>query len=158
MTQPFKASVFDRLKASSEHAPTCTLEQLKDAVARDLELLLNTRVALPESMFASYPEAGNSVVNYGLIDFAGMCMTSDADRKKICSAVKRAIEQHEPRLHAVQAELRVHCAPVNRVDFVISALLKSAVTAAVQFDAVLEPSSQHYSIRKVRSMHKTGAA
>lgn len=125
-------------------APDCA----KDAIVGDLEALLNTRTALSEEMLADYPEVAASVANYGLIDFAGMCISSDVDQKKICAAVKLAIERHEPRLQMVTASLRVRASGINRIDFVISGQFKSGTSdEQVRFDAVLEQSSQQYSIR-----------
>ena len=59
-----------------------TIEQIKDHVARDLEALLNTRAALPPDAFDEFPLARASILNYGLLDFAGFCMTSDEDRAR----------------------------------------------------------------------------
>ncbi|MBJ7312204.1 type VI secretion system baseplate subunit TssE [Rugamonas sp. CCM 8940] len=155
MTPHYAAGLFDRLIDDQPHAAPrggragWTLEQLKDAVARDLEALLNTRAALPAGLLDAYPEVAKSIVNYGLIDFAGMCLTSSEDQKLICAAVQRAIERHEPRLYAVSAALRVREARVNRVDFLISARLKvDAAAELVRFDAVLKPSTQQYAIRQ----------
>lgn len=158
MSQRHTPGLFDRLiddqppDAGAGNGAAWTLEQIKDAVARDLEALLNTRTALPESWLAVYPEAAGSVLNYGMIDFAAMCMTSDVDQKKICAAIQLAIERHEPRLHTVIVTLRVHQAPINRVDFLISATLKAdSAREWVHFDAVLAPATQQYSIRKTAS-------
>lgn len=152
MAQQYLPGLFDRLMDDDAHSGAAwTVEQLKDAVARDLEALLNTRAALPDGALAAYTEAGASVLAYGLIDFAGMCLTSDDDQKIICAAVQRAIERHEPRLAGVSASLRLHGARINRVDFIISARLRaSAAPEAVQFDAVLQPSTQQYAIRNSR--------
>ena len=159
MTQRYAPGLFDRLiddqpigRAGASHA-TCaaswTVEQLKEAIARDLESLLNTRAALPEHLLAGYPEASKSVLTYGLIDFAGMCMTSDIDRKRICAAVLLTIQRHESRLHSVTTALRMRSSYINRFDLVISGKLKvQGACDLVQFDAVLEPSTQQYSIRK----------
>jgi len=127
-----------------------TLEQFKDSVARDLEDLLNTRCALPEAMLSDYPECAASIVNYGLIDFAGMCMNSDTDQQEICKAVQLAIQRHEPRLHKVLVSLRGAKSArgtINRVEFVITAQLKHAsMSEAMSFNAVFRPSLQQYSI------------
>ena len=126
-----------------------TLEQLKDSVARDLEDLLNTRCALSDELLEAYPECAGSIVNYGLIDFAGMCLSSSEDRARICAALKLAIERHEPRLRNVQAWLERESGSINRVSFAISATLAGLpMTEPVNFDAVLQPSSLHYSINR----------
>lgn len=126
-----------------------SLEQLKDAVARDLEDLLNTRVALSEQLLAGYPECAASIVNYGLIDFAGFCLSSSDDRSRICASLKAAIECHEPRLRHVQARLKQTTGSVNRVSFVITGMLEIyPACEPINFDAVLQPSTLHYSINR----------
>ena len=150
-SQRFAPGLFDRLLEDhpAGASGTWTLEHLKDAVARDLESLLNTRAAMPEYLFTAYPEASKSVLTYGLTDFAGMCMTSDADRKKICAAVLLTIERHEPRLQGVTANLRQRSSQINRFDFLISGRLRAQQACELlHFDAVLEPATQQYSIRK----------
>jgi type VI secretion system protein ImpF len=140
----------DRAQASAAGgAPRLSMEQVKDSIARDLEALLNTRVAIPEQAFAAYPEARRSILNYGLADFAGLSLASSEDREAICASLKAAIEIHEPRLTQVSASLEPFAGSINRLHFVIHARLRlSADTEPVNFNAVLQPSSLHYSISK----------
>lgn len=143
--------LFDRLMDAGDGATVSCLSaaQLKDAIAGDLEELLNTRMALPAGALDAYPECAASIVNYGLIDFAGMCLSSSDDRGRICAALKAAIERHEPRLSHVRARLEREAGAINRVSFVISATLAvPGYGEAVNFDAVLQPSSLRYSINR----------
>jgi type VI secretion system protein ImpF len=134
-----------------------TIEQIKDHVARDLEALLNTRAALPPAAFAAFPLARASILNYGLLDFAGFCMTSDEDRAAICAALVSAIETHEPRLKDVSASIALAAGSVNRLDFVIHAQLALDEGGnTVDFSAVLQPSSLHYAIKKVARPRMSG--
>jgi len=156
--QSFTPGLFDRLDADDAGAsgslrhPARHTDTWKESITRDLEALLNTRSALLPDLVANYPAVGASVVNYGLIDFAGMCMTSDTDQQRICTAVRLAIERHEPRLHNVTATLQPRKGAINRVDFVITAQLKNAPVAdPMQFNAVFQPSLQRYSIQSVRN-------
>lgn len=156
--QSFTPGLFDRLDADDDaprhefRASASRREEWKESITRDLEALLNTRSALLPDVLTGYPEVGASVVNYGLIDFAGMCMTSDMDQKRICTAVRQAIERHEPRLDKVTATLQPRKGAINRVDFVITAQLKNAPVAdPMLFNAVFQPSLQRYSIQNVRS-------
>jgi type VI secretion system protein ImpF len=138
-----------RLSNAGAAVPRLTLEQLKDSVARDLEALLNTRIGIPPQVFADYPEARRSIVNYGLIDFAGLCLSSTEHRSVICNSLKTAIESHEPRLNNVSAALELEKGSVNRLAFVINATLHmDSASEAVNFNAVLQPSSLNYSITK----------
>lgn len=151
--QSFVPGLFDRLDADDDTAqaqfrpPPRKADEWRDSITRDLEALLNTRSALLPHVLAEYREVSGSVVNYGLIDFAGMCMTSDTDRQHICTAVRLAIERHEPRLHKVVVTLRPKKGSINRVEFMITAQLKSAAhDEPMSFNAVFRPSLQQYSI------------
>ena len=132
--------------------PAAVAEQLKDAVARDLEALLNTRLGYAPGIFARYPECRNSVLNYGLVDFAGYCLSSDDDRAAVCAALTAAIGRHEPRLRRVDARLDLAEGSVNHLNFVISGVLQMPAGAeSVSFNAVLQPSTMQYAIGRARS-------
>jgi type VI secretion system protein ImpF len=147
----FTPGVLDRLMDERREAGAAsarlTIEQIKDLVARDLEALLNTRVALAPGVFDEFPQARASILNYGLADFAAFCLTSAEDRAAICASIKTAIETHEPRLKDVSATLVPVPGSVNRLDFVINARLALFDTGdTVNFSAVLQPSSLHYAV------------
>ncbi|WP_354564485.1 type VI secretion system baseplate subunit TssE [Herbaspirillum seropedicae] len=154
----FAPSLFDRLMHESDRVSPNTvvsrlsIEELKDAVARDLEAMLNTRAVIPEQRFRHFPECSKSIIAYGLNDFAGMSLASLDDRAAICRSLEEAIARHEPRLRNVRASLEVQEGSINRLNFAISALLVvNAAREAVSFDAVLQPSSLQYSISKGRA-------
>jgi type VI secretion system protein ImpF len=144
--------LLDRLMGEGQAAAPGSrgqIEQLKDSVARDLEALLNTRVGIKPELLDAHPEVRSSILNYGLIDFAGFCLSSSEDRAAICTSLKEAIERHEPRLKNVSAVLEMSEGSVNRLNFVINGTLQVPSGAeAVNFNAVLQPSSLHYSISK----------
>jgi type VI secretion system protein ImpF len=132
------------------------VEQLKDSIARELEALLNTRLGFPPGRFDAAPEVRSSILNYGLADFAGFCLSSSEDRAAICASLKDAIERHEPRLKNVSASLEREAGSVNRLHFVIHATLHMADgMAPVDFNAVLQPSNLHYAIAKERNRRWT---
>lgn len=125
------------------------VEQLKDSVARDLEALLNTRIALDVAQLDGYPQARASILHYGLIDFAGFCLTSSIDRAAVCASIEDAIATHEPRLREVRAVLEPQAGDVNRLQFAIHARLAvEGLREPVNFNAVLQPSSLHYDIKR----------
>ncbi|MDL2356481.1 MAG: type VI secretion system baseplate subunit TssE [Pseudomonadota bacterium] len=149
----FAPGIWDRLMGASEPhtqhrtVQPLTLEQLKASVARDLEALLNTRVAIPEEHLSMYPRCRASILNYGVRDFAGMCLTSSDDRKIICDFLKLAIQCYEPRLGNVRARVVVEPGVMNRLDFIIFGTLNFPGAAGrVEFNATLQPSTLHYSI------------
>lgn len=123
------------------------LERLKAAVAHDLEGMLNTRAAIPTEIFEKYPLARQSILNYGLTDFADMCLTSDEDRKILSASVTEAIMRFEPRLANVTAEAFIEHGATNQLKFVIlGTLAQPMASEQVRFDAMLRPSNLHYSI------------
>jgi type VI secretion system protein ImpF len=151
----FTPGFFDRLLGTPvRHATSTTLlrmsiEDLKDAVARDLEALLNTRSVLPEGLLEGYPECTDSIVSYGMIDFADLSLSSPSDRATICACIEKTIACHEPRLRDVKALLEMREGTINRLNFSITGLLvASASEEPVNFDAVLQPSTLQYSISK----------
>lgn len=152
--QGFTSGLFDRLDEDTRQATGSKhdvrareLDDARRSVTRDLQALLNTRSAMSPEALAPYPAVSGSIVNYGLIDFAGMGTNSDSDQQEICKAVRLAIERHEPRLHKVTVTLRATKGVINRVDFVITARLKNApITEPISFNAAFCPSLQQYSI------------
>lgn len=147
---PGAPGVLERLMGEGSAAPgRSSLEQLKDGIVRDLEALLNTRLGVAFDAFDAHPGVRASVLNYGLGDFAGFCLSSSEDRAAICASLKDAIERHEPRLAEVSAVLEPSVVGINRLQFVINATLRVADGCEpVNFNAVLEPSSLHYAISK----------
>jgi type VI secretion system protein ImpF len=138
-----------------ERAQGHGLEGLKDSIVRELEALLNTRAGLPPGRLAAWPHARTSVLDYGLADFAAFSLASSEDRAAICASLKAAIERHEPRLVDVSATLETATSGVNRLHFTIEATLRTADEdrngtglETVHFNAVLQPSSLHYTIGK----------
>jgi type VI secretion system protein ImpF len=135
-----------------------SVEDMKDAVARDLEALLNTRAVLQEDVLSPYSECAKSIVSYGMQDFAALSLSSPSDRAYICQCIEQAIACHEPRLRKVKASLEMRQGAVNRLDFSITAVLvASASQESVNFDAVLQPSTLSYSISKAGRAAPAGA-
>jgi len=153
----FAPGLFDRLMNPHGAATSggtllrLSLEEMKDVVARDLENLLNTRSVIAASLLKKYPECSNSIVTYGLNDFAGLSLSSTDDQAYICRCLENAIDRHEPRLRNVRVSLEVREEAINCVNFAIAALLVlNSAQEPVNFDAVLQPSSLHYTISKAR--------
>jgi type VI secretion system protein ImpF len=160
----FTPGLFDRLLgvpvrgATSATVSRMSVDDLKDAVARDLEALLNTRSVITEGMLKGYPECSRSIVAYGLNDFADRSLSSPVDRAYICMCLEKTIARHEPRLRNVKALLEVREDAVNRLNFSITALLVvNTSQEPVNFDAVLQPSTLQYSISKAGRAPPAGA-
>lgn len=158
MHKGFQPTLFDRLSDDSPGVVSETvtlrrwsLQDLKDAVARDVEALLNSRAGLHEERYADFIEVSRSLVSFGMTDFVGLSLASPADRNRICRTLERAISTHEPRLKSIHVGLDVDGTAVNRLRFSIQALLQvHPADEPVNFDAVLSPSSLQYSVGRGR--------
>jgi type VI secretion system protein ImpF len=165
----FAPGLFDRLLGwpqrpgahaahGSSAAPRLSAEEMKDAVARDLEALLNTRAVLPADQLAPFPACRASLVGYGMRDFADLSLSSPTDRLHICACIEAAIACHEPRLRNVKAALELRAGAINRLNFSITGLLVSqAACESVNFDAILQASTLSYSISKTGRAARPGA-
>jgi type VI secretion system protein ImpF len=100
-TSVLRPTLIDRLiepRGGSSH-PGIGLRELKRAVARDLEWLLNTRnemVRSPE--LASLGEARTSVLTYGVPDQSTASRSSKNDRARVRKEIANAVRTFEPRL------------------------------------------------------------
>ena len=151
--QRFVPSLLDRL---IDATPTArdeplralhTLKQLKAAVARDIESLLNARHGSARERLDAYPCAGKSIVAFGLDDFAAMSMSSSVDRASICGSIARAIADHEPRLRGVEVDLDRRDVATQKLRFLIKAVLVvHPLQEPVNFDAVLQTTTPNYAV------------
>ncbi len=143
-------SILDRLTDSD---PRTTPErQLKAAVRRDLEWLLNTRRVVeppPESL----TEVNRSLYNYGLPDFSSYSLSSPKDRSKLLRALETTIALFEPRLAGVKVTAVEAPSAGSRVlRFQIEGLLlKDPAPEQVSFDTVLQLANGEYQVKGERS-------
>ncbi|QYO65263.1 type VI secretion system baseplate subunit TssE [Leptolyngbya sp. 7M] len=148
-------SVLDRLidldPRSSVEAPksrSASLRDLRDAVRRDLEWLLNTRCHT-EALDDQLEEAPSSVAFYGLPDFTGLAAKNSGEQKRIAGAVEAAIKHFEPRFLDVKVSLQ----PISNLDrqlkFHIEAQLDVEPTPEpIAFDTVLELGSGEFVLKE----------
>lgn len=100
-TTLLRPTLLDRLlePKGSSSSPGIGLRELKRAVARDLEWLLNTRNELARSPeLANLAEARASVLTYGVPDNSTGTRGSRADRAKVRREIATAVRVFEPRL------------------------------------------------------------
>jgi len=123
------------------------VKDLKRAVQRDLEALLNTRQEALEAVPEDFTETRQSLVVYGLPDFSSLDLNSAADRTHIRRAVEQAIANFEPRLDRVRVSLE-QSKVVRGLHFRIEAiLLLDPAPEPVTFDAELQLTTQKYSVQ-----------
>jgi type VI secretion system protein ImpF len=119
------------------------LAQLRrEAICRDLEVLLNTRrslVSLPEPP----GELGLSVLDFGLRAPRGAGLTSTARRETLRREIETAIQRFEPRLTSVRVGLEAESGPLERMRVRIDASLAGA---QVSLRASLDSSTDRFSL------------
>ena len=149
------ASMLDRLiddePQVSREAPkddVRTLREIKDAVRRDLQNLLNTR-ARCLSWPPSLDELPVSLVNYGLPDFTNTYSRAVEDPDSLSKAIAFAIEQFEPRLRKVRVELlKSDVATERALRFRIDAtLFVDPVEDKVFYSSSLEPVTGNFEVK-----------
>ena len=116
------------------------LREMKRAVSRDLESLLNTRWRCKEWP-ADLEQLGESLVNYGIPDFSGLNMSSAEAREQLRAIVEQVIRKFEPRFKAVKVKLLANADETDRrLRLRIDAMLYAEpAPEPVVFDSQLEP-------------------
>lgn len=125
-----------------------SVEQMVEAVHRDLEDLLNTRLVnidIPEDC----PETRRSLAGYGLPDLASLQAFTLAQRAEIGHILEATIAHFEPRLRDVRATLVNPGETKERtIQFRIDARLCVEPAPEVAFDTILELSTGHSTIER----------
>jgi type VI secretion system protein ImpF len=124
-----------------------SVRELKAAVRRDLEWLLNTRRTIEKSP-ASLKELEHSLYNYGLPDVSSLYLRSPKDQANLLEAIKTAIDFFEPRLLSTKVTLEPAADDTRVLRFGIEGLLRmDPAPEHVFFDTVLEPMSGQYQVK-----------
>jgi len=139
-------SVLDRLidmepenKAESLLSRTQSLRQVRAAVRRDLEWLLNSRrIADPPN--ENLKEINKSAYVYGLPDLSSLTMATAADRNRLIRQILGTINLFEPRLSNVRLVMIETEDPGKKdVRLRIEAMLRlDPVPEPISFDSVIE--------------------
>lgn len=125
-------------------------ERIKDAVARDIEMVLNSHATTFDADIDAMPLAGKSLLTIGLVDIASMSIASDRDRARITDSIRKALINHDKRLSQVEVRVsETRSEGLSRQVFSIKAnLLLRPDIEPVSFDAVLRPGSTRYEVSK----------
>jgi type VI secretion system protein ImpF len=124
-----------------------SVEQMFQAVQRDLTDLLNTRQS-HQNLPAACTEVAHSIAAYGLPDLTSLNALTEQQREQVGRVLEATITEFEPRLRDVRAVL------VNgseswerRLRFHIEAKLRLEPAPDVAFDTILELATGHYTIQ-----------
>jgi type VI secretion system protein ImpF len=150
-----QASILDRLidrepqlSRESVQYRLLNFSQIKAAVIRDLENLLNTKSEIME-VPAAYKEVNDSVFVYGLSDFTSHNPKSPSVRHVLRQNIEKTIMKFEPRLKNVTVQIEAPNEEVRAVRLRISALLVlDPVAEPVTFDTYFDINKGEYAIRR----------
>jgi type VI secretion system protein ImpF len=125
--------------------------QLRSAVERDLENLLNTR-CFSADIPVSCTEVKKSLLQYGLMDFSSKNVSTPSVRAELRQEIERAIAIFEPRLRNVSVRIDSPASGERRLMFKISALFQIDDDRAepVSFDTFFDNNRSEYSISRQR--------
>lgn len=140
-------SLLDRL--ATIESPLNQWEQrreLERSLCRDLTDLLNTRRA-EQDFDASYEEATNSLLSFGIPDFTSYDLKNTIEQERVRGSIERAIRQFEPRLARVRVSLEKPDVDRPMLRFQVEAQLRDgADTEDVVFDATLQRDSRRIAV------------
>lgn len=112
-TERLQPSLLDRLtdnnpdkQVESREQRVLSIRQLRQSVLRDLTWLLNTAALDSCVDLSELPDAERSVINYGILAFSGVHLTS-TDLPKIRRKMKQAIVDFEPRIMSDSLKVEV---------------------------------------------------
>ena len=141
----FRSTLFDRLIIEDNQG--LSIHELRESIARDLEDLLNTRIAKLDFNIDEYELVTKSIVQFGIIDFVGLSTANPTDRETICKSIEQSIISHEPRLKQIKVEMQLDELNVGSLSLSIQAFFNiHPLYEPVIFDALLKPTTQQYVI------------
>jgi type VI secretion system protein ImpF len=151
---PVTLSVLDRLldndpKHSAEAPMTRaqSLRELRSALKRDLEWLLNTRRTI-EPAPDSARETVRSVYHYGFTDISSKSVLSSRDHTDLVREMESSIAVFEPRLKRAKARMEMLEGSYRALRFVIEGLLcMDPQPEPIRFDTVLELGKGAYEVK-----------
>jgi type VI secretion system protein ImpF len=149
--QALLPSVLDRL-IDPDSAGTAArrgygVNQMSEAVRRDLTDLLNTRQS-HQGVSPEYEELLRSIFGFGLPDLTSLNAVTPKEREAIGHIIEAVITRFEPRLKDVRATvLDSGDGPDRTIRFRIDARLCLDPAPAVAFDTILELATGHYDVK-----------
>ena len=149
--RPVQQSVLDRLIGDDSEAYITRAQSVRDlkaAVRRDLEWLLNTRsIAVPPD--EALTEVRSSVYIYGLGDITSISADDPKGRARLRNMIELAITVFEPRLEAAQVtETSAATRDSRQIRFSIQAILKlDPSPERVSFDTVFDVATGQYAVK-----------
>jgi type VI secretion system protein ImpF len=155
-TKSIQQGLLDRLidlePENRQEAPMTraeSLRQLRAAVKRDLEWLLNT-TRMPIEVPEACEEVKNSVLFFGLPDIASIFIADTGEQVRLLRSLEAAVETFEPRLVRARVTTREkYRAAQQAITFHVEAMLMiDPAPERIAFDTVLEITKGSYSVKE----------
>ena len=129
----------DRPQSAAE-----TVTQLRAAVHRDVEYLLNARRPWRST---AWPELRTSPLGYGISDFTAGAFNDE--REALRAEIAEAIRRFEPRLTQVQVQVAEEVSPLRAtLTLRINALLRmEPLPEAISFDTLIDTTTADVTLR-----------
>ena len=128
--------------------PSLSLRELRTAVARDIEALLNTRRELLFDVAPELEQVRKSILMFGLPDFTSYSLLNPNDRKTVRRAVEETLSNFEPRLRSVRVTLEARDKFDMTLRFRIDALLRTdPAPEPITLNAALHVVTSQYTVR-----------
>lgn len=149
--QPLNVSVLDRVLGEHQSAApadrTARRDDLKRAVKRDLEMLLNSRcrcIAPPPDL----THVETSVVTYGIPDFTGVDLATEPARRAFVEQIASTIRRFEPRFVDVRVQKLDNANPEDRtLRLRIDATLHAEpAPEPLVFNSIMDPVSSTFRV------------
>jgi type VI secretion system protein ImpF len=146
-------SVLDRLvdfepdaKAEPPASRSKALRQVKQALKRDLEWLLNTRRVL--EVPPELPLLAESMLAFGLPDFSNFSVKSTGDQHNLTLALEATLKRFEPRLEDIVVSVANASVLERAFRFRIEARLRiDPVPEPISFDTTLQLGSGNFAVK-----------
>ncbi len=152
-SDPLVASILDRLidnaPEQTQEAPhTQVIVELRDAIRRDLEFLLNTRWhCMPNDKLELAQDP--VLVDYGIPDFTSLNLNDEDNRTRLTQLLEKIIAQNESRFKSVKIKLIENSSDIQRtLHFRIDAFLDvEPAEIPVSFDSTVNPATRSFVLK-----------
>lgn len=147
-------SVLDRLLDDAPYSPAdppvsyvAQTREMREAIRRDLELLLNTRRCV-QSPGSAYSDLQNSLCSFGVDGVVSANLMTDEAKLALARSIERSISRFETRLSNVRVTIlksRSMTARALRMRIEASFRLHEGMPP-ISFESVIDPSSQRFQV------------
>ena len=148
--QTLLPSVLDRLidpnSLGTSSQPWYSIDQLMNAVKRDIIALLNSRQT-HQGLLDDYPECRESLLTFGLPDFTTLDASTAVRRADIGRQLEDVIRRFEPRLRDVRVTLTEPVDVRQRtLRYRVEAMMNIDAAPNVAFEVILELATGQYDV------------